>query len=506
MEHLNDANPSYWLASTENTSYSRLEGDSRVDVAIVGGGILGVTAAYLLQQEGRSVALLEADRIVRGVTGYTTAKITSGQNLIYSELVGKFGRDGARLYGESNEAALAKIAELVERLGIDCDFERQDNYTYTESDSELSSVREEAETAASLGLPASFVTETALPFPIKGAVRFTNQAQFHPRKYLLALAERIASAGGFIFENTKALGVDEDDDVCTVVTESGKVTAGHVIVATNMPFLDRGLFFAKVYPMRSYAVAGYVDAGAEPSEGMYISAESPTRSIRLIRDGARTLLQLGGEGHKTGQQADAEGCYRRLEDDLRRRFGVEEIAYRWSTQDTVPVDSVPYIGRVSRMSDRILTGTGFRKWGMTNGTLAAMMLTDRIAGRENPWAAFYDSKRLDVPQSAKELVKENLNVAQHWFGDRVQTPGDPLEQLVPGEGTVIRRSGRAIAVHKQEDGTLRGLSAVCTHLACIVHWNNAERSWDCPCHGSRFDLDGNVIQGPAVKPLEPKEL
>ena len=504
MEHLNDANPSFWITSTEDTSYPRLEGDSRVDVAIVGGGILGITAAYLLQQDGRSVALLEGDRIVRGVTGYTTGKITSGQQLIYSELVHKFGRDGARLYGESNEAALAKIAELVDRLGIDCDFERQDNYTYTESDSELSSVREEAEIAASLGLPATFVTESPLPFPIKGAVRFGNQAQFHPRKYLLALAERFASAGGFIFENTKAVDVD-DGDVCTVETDSGKVTADHVIVATNMPFLDRGLFFAKVHPMRSYAVAGYVDAAA-PSEGMYISVESPTRSIRLIRDGDRTLLQLGGEGHKTGQQDDAEGCYRRLEDDLRRRFGVGEIAYRWSTQDTVSVDSVPYIGRVTRTSDRILTGTGFRKWGMTNGTLAAMLLTDQIAGRENPWAAFYDSKRLDLPQSAKEFVKENLNVAQHWFGDRVQTPGDPLEQLAPGEGTVIRRSGQAIAVHKQEDGSLRGLSAVCTHLACIVHWNNAERSWDCPCHGSRFDLDGNVLQGPAVRPLEPKEL
>lgn len=505
MEHLSSANPSYWISSTPATSYPRLEGDSRVDVAIVGGGILGITAAYLLQQEGRSVALLEADRIVRGVSGYTTAKITSGQHLIYSELVGKFGRDGARLYGESNEAALAKIAELVDRLGIDCDFERQDNYTYTEFDSEVSSVREEAETAASLGLPADFVTEAPLPFPIKGAVRFANQAQFHPRKYLLALAERIAAAGGFIFENTTAVDVEEGD-VCTVVTEWGKVTADHVIVATNMPFLDRGLFFAKVHPMRSYAVAGYVEAGAAPSEGMYISAESPTRSIRRIQDGSRTLLQLGGEGHKTGQEADAEACYHRLESDLRRRFGVDEIAYRWSTQDTVSVDGVPYIGRVTRLSDRILTGTGFRKWGMTNGTLAAMLLVDRIAGRDNRWAGFYDSKRVDLPQSAKEFVKENVNVAQHWFGDRVQTPGDPLEQLAPGEGTVIRRGGQAIAVHKREDGRLQGLSAVCTHLACIVHWNNAERSWDCPCHGSRFDLDGKVLQGPAVRPLAPKDL
>lgn len=506
MQDRDRDNISYWLASTGDTAYPRLEGDSRVDVAIVGGGILGLSAAYLLQQEGRSVAIVEADRIVRGVTGYTTAKITSGQQLIYSELVGKFGRDGARLYGESNEAALAKVATLVDELGIDCDFERQDNYTYTETSSELTAVRDEAELAASLGLPASFVTETPLPFPVEGAVRFAHQAQFHPRKYLLALAERVADAGGHIFENTKVVDADDEGDVCSVVAETGTVTADHVIVATNMPFLDRGLFFAKVHPMRSYAVAGYVEGDGAPSEGMYISAGSPTRSIRLIRDGSRTLLQLGGEGHKTGQEADAEGCYRRLEDDLRRRFAVEEVAYRWSTQDTVSVDSVPYVGRVTRLSDRILTGTGFRKWGMTNGTLAAMLLTDRIVGRNNPWAGFYDSKRLAVAQSAKEFVGENLNVAQHWFGDRIQTPGDPLEELRPGEGTVIRRGGQAIAAYKQEDGTLQGLSAVCTHLACIVHWNNAERSWDCPCHGSRFDLDGSVIQGPAVRPLEQKDL
>ncbi|HJR46365.1 MAG TPA: FAD-dependent oxidoreductase [Actinomycetota bacterium] len=503
MQHL--SNVSYWIASTGETTYPRLEGESRVDVAIIGGGILGITAAYLLQQEGRSVAVLESDRIVRGVTGYTTAKITSGQQLIYTELAGKFGRDGAKIYGESNEAALAKIADLVDRLEIDCDFERQDNYTYTETGSEVSSVREEADLAASLGLPASFVTETPLPFPVQGAVRFANQAQFHPRKYLLALAERIASNGGFIFENTTVVGVD-DGDPCEVVTGSGKVSADHVIVATNMPLLDRGLFFAKVHPNRSYAVAGYVEGEPSPSQGMYINTESPTRSIRLIRDGSRTLLQLGGEGHKTGQQHDAEGCYERLEDDARRRFGLKSIDYRWSTQDTVSVDSVPYVGRVTRLSDQILTGTGFRKWGMTNGTLAAMLLTDRIVGRDNPWAGFYDSKRLAVAQSAKEFVTENLNVAQHWFGDRVQTPGDPLEELGKGEGTVIRRSGQAVAVYKEEDGTLRGLSAVCTHLACIVHFNNAERSWDCPCHGSRFDLDGNVLHGPAVKPLEPKDV
>lgn len=505
MRHLSQNNPSFWIGSTSDTNYPSVTSDASVDVAIVGGGIAGITAAYLLKQEGCSVAVVEADRIVRGVTGYTTAKISSSQGIIYTSLAKKFGEAGARTYGASNEAALAKIAGLVETLGIDCDFERQDNYVYTESDSEVDSIREEAELAARLGLPSEFVSESPLPFPIKGAVRFTNQAQFHPRKYLLALAERVEGGGGFIFENSKALDVEEGEP-CRVITERGTITATDVIVATNMPFLDRGLFFTKVHPMRSYAVAGYVSEGAAAPEGMHINVESPTRSIRLLRDGDRTLLQLGGEGHKVGQEPDTEGCYQRLEADARARFGLKSIDYRWSTQDCVSVDEVPYIGRYTRMSDHLFTATGFRKWGMTNGTLSAMLLTDRILGRDNEWADFYDSKRLDVAQSASEFVKENVNVAQHWVGDRISTPGDPLEQVPPGEGTVIRKEGRPVAVYKDADGTCRGLSAVCTHLACIVHWNTAEKSWDCPCHGSRFDLEGQVIQGPATKPLEPRDV
>ena len=497
-------NLSFWVTSTPETSYPRLEPNLQVDVAVIGGGILGITAAYLLQQEGRSVAVIEGDRIARGVTGYTTAKISSSQHLIYSQLVKKFGEDGARTYGGSNQAALERIAALVEELGIDCDFERQDNYVYTESASELDSVREEAQVAASLGLPADFVTESPLPFPIQGAVRFTNQAQFHPRKYLLALAERIHGDGGYIFEETTALDVEEGEP-CKVITDQGSLIATDVIVATNLPFLDRGLFFTKVHPMRSYVVAGYVDRASAP-DGMHISAESPTRSVRLIPDGDRTLLMLGGEGHKTGQEPDTEARYRKLEDDARSRFGLTSIDYRWSSQDASPVDLVPYVGRMTRRSEHLFTGTGFRKWGMTNGTLAALLLTDRIVGRDNPWAELYDSKRLDIPQSAEEFVKENANVAQHWIGDRISTPGDPLEDIAPGEGTVVRRGGQSIAVYKEADGRLRGLSALCTHLACVVHFNNAEKSWDCPCHGSRFDLDGNVLQGPATRPLEPKDL
>lgn len=463
---------SYWVDTVPLHPYpplsDRVRVDVPVDVAIVGAGIVGITAGYLLKQEGLTVAVIERRSIARGVTGYTTAKVTSSHSLIYSKLVGSFGEDGARTYGLSNQAGIEKIAELADHLGIDCDFERADNFVYTEDESSVDEIREEAEVAARLGLPASFTTETELPFPIAGALRFTDQAQFNPRKYLGALAERIDGDGSYVFEDTVVTGVTEGHP-CDIETERGTISATDVIVATHMPILDRGLFFTKVHPYRSYAIAGEVD-GATMPRGMYISSGGPTRSIRSIADGDRRLLLVGGEGHKTGTEPDTMGHYERLQDWARARYGLEEPSYRWATQDNISVDKVPYVGRLTRGSDHVFTATGFGKWGMTNGTVSAMILTDHIVGRANEWAALYDSKRIKPAASAQKFVMENAEVAAHFVGDRI----------------------------------LHGKNPRCTHLGCVLRTNGAEGTWDCPCHGSRFDADGNVIQGPALAPLKPR--
>ena len=497
--------PSLWVATTRDTDFPPLDGDLGVDVAVIGGGITGITAAVLLKRAGKKVALVESKRILHGATGYTTAKITAGHGLVYTHLEKHFGAEGARAYAAANQAGLERIAQFVAEGGIDCDFERRPNYVYAENDDERRQVEAEVEAARRAGLPASFVSELPLPYPIAGAFRLDEQAQFHPRKYLLPLAAEVAGDGSHVFELTRVVDVDAGDP-CRVRTERGTLTAGAVVVATHLPILDRGFFFAKAHPHRSYAVAATIDDGRDP-RGMYINVGTPTRSVRTAGEDGRLLVLVGGEGHKPGTEPETERRYRTLEEFTSRHFGTSDFRYRWSTQDYMPVDKVPYIGRLTRTNVRVDVATGFNKWGMAHGTAAAMMLADAILGRPSPWADLYDAKRLKPVASTPKFVKENASAARHFFGDRLNRgDGDSPEALAPGEGRLLRVGGRKTAVYRDESGALHALSPVCTHMGCHVNWNPAERSWDCPCHGSRFSGDGQVIQGPATGDLERREL
>jgi glycine/D-amino acid oxidase-like deaminating enzyme/nitrite reductase/ring-hydroxylating ferredoxin subunit len=477
-----------------------------VDVAVLGAGITGLTSATLLKREGKSVAVVESKRIVRGATGYTTAKVTAGHGVLYAELGRSFGAEAARIYAESNQAALECIAQLVEEGGIDCDFERKANYVYAESAEEAGTLREEAEAAQRAGLDASFVEHTPLPYDVSGAIRLENQAQFHPRKYLLALAETIPGEGSQVFEQTTATNV-KNGEPCTVETDRGTLRAKDVVVATHLPFEDSGLFFTKAHPHRSYAVAAPIEPAAAP-DGMFINAGLPTRSVRTIRDGERLLVQVGGQGHKPGADEDTPARYAALEDFLQEHWPqAGPVEYRWSTQDYMSVDRVPYIGRLRRTSAHVFAATGYSKWGMTAGTLAGMLLTDRILGRENAWAELYDAKRIKPKAALKRFVSGNAAAGYRFFADRLRAGGrSRVEALGPGEGAIVRDRGRKRAVYRDETGALHVLSPVCRHLYCHVSWNSAERTWDCPCHGSRYSGEGRVIQGPTVKPLERKEL
>jgi glycine/D-amino acid oxidase-like deaminating enzyme/nitrite reductase/ring-hydroxylating ferredoxin subunit len=489
---------SLWIESCPETDYPPLHGTVAVDVAILGAGIVGATAATLLKRAGRTVALVESKRVARGVTGYTTAKLTSGHGLIYANLAERFGPDGAQAYAESNQAAIQLVTRLVEELRIECDLERRPNLVYTERSAEVGQIEAEVEAASRAGLSVSFVNDTDLPFPVAGAIRLEDQAQFHPLKYLLPLVETVAGAGSHVFEQTRALDVEEDDR-CRVETDRGTVVARHVIVATHIPFLDRGFFFAKEHPQRSYAIAMPLGDGATP-EGMYINVSAPTRSIRTAPSDSGRLLLLGGEGHRPGEERNTERRYRNLEAFARDAFGIADPpTHRWSTQDYATVDRLPYIGRLTRRSEHILVATGFGKWGMSNGTLAAQILTDAVLGRRNLWASLYDAKRVKPVASARTFATENAKVAAHWVGDRVEAR--PLADLQPGEGGIVKADGRRVAAYRDDDGAVHAVSPVCTHLGCYVQWNDAEESWDCPCHGSRFGTDGSVIQGPAVKDL-----
>jgi glycine/D-amino acid oxidase-like deaminating enzyme/nitrite reductase/ring-hydroxylating ferredoxin subunit len=484
-------------------AFPQLDVDVEADVAVIGGGIVGITTALLLTEAGVRVALLEADRLVHGVTGNTTAKVTSQHGLIYDQLRSQFGLDGARTYGGANETALAWIAERVERDGIECDFRRRAAYAYATSSSERSQVESETEAAAAAGLPARMTDTVPLPFEVDGAVRFDDQAEFHVRRYLLALVDALTAGGCRIFEGTRAVEVDSHKQPAVVKTPGGRVVADQVVVATHYPFLDRSLAFARVHPERSYAIVCRVD-GTLP-DGMLISAGSPTRSLRAVPVDGEELLLVGGEGHRTGTGGDTEERYQRLEAFAREYWDVRSVEYRWSAQDNTTVDHVPYVGRLSPREDRVFMATGFAKWGMTGGTAAALLLNDLLVGRENASASLFDPNRLTLRASAPRFVKENLQAGLRFIGDRVTKPGRrAAEDLRPGEGDIVRLHDERVAAYRDEDGTLHAVSPTCTHLGCQVNFNAAERSWDCPCHGSRFAPDGSVLQGPAVHRLERK--
>jgi len=476
---------SIWL-DLEQPEHPRLEGNVTADVCVIGGGIVGVTTALLLHEAGARVVLIDANRVGHGVTGHTTAKVSSQHGLIYSQLRSKHGADAARAYGAANEGALAWIRDRVEADGIDCDFRVRPSYVYGDA----SKVVKEADAAADAGLPAFAVSETPLPYEVPAAVRFDGQAEFHPHKYLLALASRLPE----IYEHTHAVQVGD-----AVRTPGGRITAEHTIVATHYPFPDRSLAFARVHPQRSYAIVCRI--AGEPPEGMFISADSPTRSVRAVGD----LLLVGGEGHRTGTGGDTEERYAALEAFAREHWDVRSVDYRWSSQDNVSVDGLPLIGRMTPFEPRVLMATGFAKWGMTNGTGAALLLSDLVLGRENPYASLFDPTRLNPRASAVKLVTENAVAGVRFVADRLSKPGARgIGDLARGEGDIVRHRGEKVAAYRDDDGVVTAVSPVCTHLGCQVNFNRAERSWDCPCHGSRFAVDGSVLQGPAVHRLERK--
>ena len=411
---------SVWMDTAPHTTYPPLETPLAVDVCVVGGGVLGLLCADLLKRGGRTVAVLEAGGWRRGSAATRRPRSRSLHGLIYDQVRSHFGEDGARHYAEANGAGLALIADRVAEDGIECDFRRRPALTYAEDPSDLEALRAEVDAARAAGLDAELVDDVDLPWSVAGAVRLADQAEFHPRRFLLAIADAIHGDGSHVLERTRVTGV-ADGDPCRVRTETGaEVAAGAVVIATHYPTLDRGLFFARLAAERSYAIA--VRARGRTPQGMFLSTESPSHSVRATPYDGGELLIVGGESHKTGT-GDPVERYAALEAWARARFDVASVEYRWSAQDAMPADGIPYVGKLSPARTARLDRSGFKKWGITNGAAAALMLADAIAGRENPWAATFDSNRFTPVASAPALVREQLSVGAHFFGDRLAPPG-----------------------------------------------------------------------------------
>ena len=486
---------SLWTEGAPELHAPPAERETEFDVAVLGAGITGVTCAYLLAGEGVSVGLFDAGRVGHGVSGHSTAKVAAQHRLAVSEIERGHGGDAARAYAEANLAGVRQIVDLAADLSIECDLREKPALVWAEDTEQGEQVEREVEAERSAGLGTSLASDAKLPWNVHAALVLGSQAEFHPVKYLVGVAAAAREAGAEVFQGSRAVAV-EDGKPCRVRLENGRaVRAGHVVVATHFPFLDRGAYFARMHAERSYAIALEIE-GAVP-QGLYISADG-THSLRSIPDGDGELLQVGGEGHKVGQADEAERVAR-LEEWARRRFEVAGVRARWSSQDNITIDGLPYVGRLTPFSDRILTATGFRKWGFSNGAAAAQMLVDRLLERPNPWAGVFDSTRVGNARSLLTFAKENANVGAHFAGDRLKRGG--MGELAPGEGRIVRDGVGQTAVSRDAQGKVHAVSARCTHLGCIVEWNGAEKSWDCPCHASRFAPDGTVLQGPAVSPL-----
>lgn len=495
-----DPPQSYWMASTPGTEYPALKENMEVDVAIVGGGFVGITCAYLLKKEGLKVAVLEADKILQGTTGHTTAKITSQHGLIYDKTKGNMGENIAKQYAEANESAIDKIEEIIKEKNIDCDFERLPAYVYTHEDKYVQQIKDEAETAASLEIKAHYQETIDLPFQVKAAVRFDHQAKFHPRKFLLALAAEIPGDGSHIFQQTRIVDLKEGER-CTVLTEDFKrVIAKNVIIASHYPFYDKpGLYFTRIYPEKSYALG--VTIKEKFPKGMYITAEEPGRSLRAQPFEAGELIIVSGEHHKTGHSENTNIHYENLINFVKDTFEVTAIPYRWSTQDCMTLDGLPYVGHLTSNTPNVYVATGFCKWGMTNSMASAMIITDLILKGENPWQDAYNPSRFTPKASAKEFFKENADVAREFItGKLAQVPKDL--DIPNGEARVVSVEGERMGVYRDEKGKLHFVDTTCTHMRCELKWHAAEKTWDCPCHGSRFTYEGEIVEGPALKSIK----
>ncbi len=508
---------SYWAATSGESpvAYPGLVEQLDADVLVVGAGIVGLTAAESLSRAGKSVVVLEALRVGEQVTGRSTAKITSQHGLIYSSLIRDFGVADARKYAQANEAAIAYIAELVSSGNIACSFERKSAYLYTSTKQGFKDLQNEIAAAIKLGLPAHLCTDGALPFgsqvggalgkafTVEGALRFDNQAQFHPVQYLRGLASMVAKTAK-LFEMTRVTKVEKEGDGAhyRVHTEAGgSVRAKEVIIATHLPIVPDGMFFAKAYTISHPMVAAPVDPGQIP-DGMFLDTGTPSHSFRMDDSSGTPHVIAVGATYKTGVPDEEAKSFQELERFLQEKFTVGNIAYRWTNEDFQSMDGLPFIGSASSGSKNLYVATGFNAWGITNGTMAACLIADLILGRENSVADLFDATRVKPLVGGGEFVKSNLQTAKHFVQDRFLTGHDKDLNLPAGQARIVKQGDKTLAAYRDDSGVLHAVSALCTHMGCVVGWNATDRTWDCPCHGSRFAPDGTVVHGPATSALK----
>ncbi|QDT53818.1 Cytochrome b6-f complex iron-sulfur subunit [Caulifigura coniformis] len=506
MTVLHETKP-LWLEE-DRPHFGRVHKDAVYDAVVVGGGITGLTAAYLLKQAGQKVAVVEKGRIADAETGHTSAHLTQVTDTRLAELVDRFGEEKARLAWEGGAAAINLLESIIGREQIRCHFQRVPGFltspiTLDATTDDVESLEQEAELARNLGFDALFVSAT--PVFNRPAIRFANQAVFHPLMYLAELAKRIPGDGCDLFEESEMSEVI--DEPLAAEVDGFRLQCRKLIIATHVPLMGKAglvsatLMQSKIAGYSSYVIGGEIEKGVVPHAEFW-DTQDPYYYLRVEPREQTDYVIFGGQDHKTGQETDTESCYAQLETVLKAYLPGIEIDHRWSGQVLETPDGLPYIGEEA---ENQFIATGFAGNGMTFGTLAGMMACDYVLGRDNPWSDLFSTDRRALRKGLWNYLKENFSFPKHLLGDYLSAPdGDSLESVPRGEGKIVKMDGHRCAVHRDADGRVTVLSAVCTHMGCLVRWNKAAETWDCPCHGSRFATDGHVIAGPAETPLEKK--
>ena len=493
---------SLWIDSVKNKKFfSNLNANIECDICIIGAGIFGLTCAYYLCNLGYNVVVVDKNEIGLKTTAYTTAKITSQHGLFYSYLKESYGSKFARDYLNVNEKAIQNIKNIIDLENIKCDFEFKNSFLYSTKRFEKNILEKEFKVLQALGSNCEYVSKTGLPFDIEASICFKNQAQFHPLKYLYGLSDCIIKKGGHIYTNTCINNVENAGDSLISYSNQFEIKSKYVIMASHFPFINiPGFYFSKMYQSTSYLIA--VDAKKTLFDGMHINISSPIFSFRTVKVDGKKLLIIGGGDHKTGQPSSYKDTYGILEDKAKELYPDCEILYRWNTRDCISLDKLPYIGSYSSQLPNMFVGTGFKKWGMTLSNVAANIIVDKISGKHNNYEYLFDSTRLKPIKNFDEFKNILIQSSNSLIFDKLKKNRMNFDDIKTNSGAIIDVNGKKVGIYKDKDGYIFAINPVCTHLDCLLSWNDIDKTWDCPCHGSRFDYKGNNLYDPAFKNLD----